>query len=70
MAKATGLHGPMVRALREKLGVSQERLAQRAGLTMQTISRIERGTVSVSHPLTIRAVAQALDVDERLITKA
>ena len=45
-----GLHGPTVRALRERLGVSQERLAQRAGLTMQTISRIERGAVTVSHP--------------------
>lgn len=67
--KAVGMHGPMVRALREKLGVSQERLAQRAGLTVQTISRIERGTVNVSHPLTVKAVAEALDVDARLITK-
>ena len=30
-----GVHGPTVRALREKLGVSQERLAARAGLAMQ-----------------------------------
>ena len=65
-----GLHGPTVRALRERLGVSQERLGQRAGLTMQTINRIENGRVSISHSLTIKAIAEALDVDPRLIMKA
>lgn len=65
-----GLHGPTVRALRERLGVSQERLGQRAGLTMQTINRIENGRVSISHRLTIKAIAEALDVDPRLIMKA
>ena len=65
-----GIHGPTMRALRERLGVSQERLGQRAGLTMQTINRIENGRVRVSHPLTIKAIAEALDVDPRLIMKA
>ena len=64
-----GVHGPTVRALREKLGVSQERLAARAGLAMQTISRIETGKVRVSHPLTIKAIADALDVNPYIIVR-
>ena len=64
-----GVHGPTVRALREKLGVSQERLAARAGLAMQTISRIETGKVKVSHPLTIKAIADALDVNPYIIVR-
>ena len=64
-----GVHGPTVRALRENLGVSQERLAARAGLAMQTISRIELGRVKVSHPLTIKAIADALDVNPDVIVR-
>ena len=64
-----GVHGPTVRALREKLGVSQERLAARAGLAMQTISRIETGKVKVSHPLTIKALADALDVNPYVLVR-
>ena len=64
-----GVHGPTVRALREKLGVSQERLAARAGLAMQTISRIETGKVKVSHPLTIKAIADALDVNPYVLVR-
>ena len=63
------VHGPTVRALREKAGVSQERLAARAGLTMQTISRIERGKVKISHPLTIKAIADALDIDVSILIR-
>ena len=64
-----GVHGPTVCALRENLGVSQERLAARAGLAMQTISRIELGRVKVSHPLTIKAIADALDVNPDVIVR-
>ena len=64
-----GVHGPTVRALREKLGVSQERLAARAGLAMQTISRIETGRSKVSHPLTIKAIADALDIDVSILIR-
>lgn len=64
-----GVHGPTVRALRDKAGVSQERLAARAGLAMQTISRIETGKVKVSHPLTIKAIADALDVDPCVLVR-
>jgi transcriptional regulator with XRE-family HTH domain len=36
----------MVRSTRERLGLSQRRLALRAGTTQAAISRIERGIVS------------------------
>lgn len=61
------IDGATLRKLREGMGISQERLAARAGLTMQTVSRIERGKVNISHPLTIVALAKALDVDAQLL---
>ena len=64
-----GVHGATMRALREKAGVSQERLAARAGLAVQTINRIENGKVKISHPLTIKAIADALDVDASIIIR-
>lgn len=52
--------GEAVRQLREKQGLTQERLAQEAGLTTGTISLIERGR---SNPAwgTIKVIACALD---------
>lgn len=64
-----GVHGATMRALREKAGVSQERLAARAKLAVQTINRIENGKVKISHPLTIKAIADALDVDASIIIR-
>lgn len=53
--------GEAVRQLREKRGITQERLAQDAGLTTGTISLIERGR---SNPAwsTIKALADGLEV--------
>jgi transcriptional regulator with XRE-family HTH domain len=53
--------GEAVRQLREKRGITQERLAQDAGLTTGTISLVERGR---SNPAwgTVKALAKALDV--------
>jgi transcriptional regulator with XRE-family HTH domain len=67
--EARVVHGATVRALREKAGTSQERLAAKAGLATQTISRIETGRVKLAHPLTIKAIAEALDVDPSIITR-
>lgn len=51
--------GEAVRRLREEQGITQERLAQEAGLTTGTVSLIERGK---SNPAwgTVKAVAGAL----------
>jgi len=49
------------RQLREKRGATQEALAYEAGVTVGTLSLIERGR---SNPAwgTVKAIAQALDV--------
>lgn len=51
--------GKAIRQLREKRGVTQERLAQDAGVTTGTVSLVERGK---SNPAwgTIKALSQGL----------
>jgi transcriptional regulator with XRE-family HTH domain len=53
--------GEAVRQLREKRGLTQERLAQDAGVTTGTVSLLERGQ---SNPAwgTVNALADALGV--------
>ncbi len=63
--------GQRITALRKLAGISQQELADRAGLTRQHIGRIEKGElVSVAY-VTIQQIAEALGmtvdiVDERL----
>ena len=52
-----------LRALREAAGLSQEELAERAGLSSHAISALERGTRTRPYPHTVRALCDALDVD-------
>jgi transcriptional regulator with XRE-family HTH domain len=52
-----------IKALREALGLSQQELADKSGLTAPTISRLERDTREMSRG-TRRALAQALGVSE------
>lgn len=60
--------GEAVRLLREKRGITQERLAQDAGVTTGTISLVERGR---SNPAwgTVRALASGLGVSMVEIVK-
>ena len=51
-----------LRSHRLAQGISQERLAQLAGVTHTTIARVERGEVA-PHGLTKRAIAEALGVN-------
>ncbi len=48
--------------LREKHHLTQEDVAQRSGISVRTIQRIEAGQAPKGY--TLRALAQALDVDE------
>lgn len=53
--------GEAVRRTREKRGITQERLAQDAGVTTGTVSLVERGQSNPSWG-TIKAIAAGLDV--------
>jgi tetratricopeptide (TPR) repeat protein/transcriptional regulator with XRE-family HTH domain len=52
--------GALVRTFRRTAGLSQEELAERAGLSVEAISAIERGARRRPHPRTLRALASAL----------
>ena len=52
---------PSLRRLRLEAGLSQESLAERAGVTSQTIYELERG-LRRARPSTMRKIAQALGV--------
>jgi transcriptional regulator with XRE-family HTH domain len=60
--------GEAVRQLREKLGVTQERLAQGAGVTTGTISLVERGLSNPSWG-TVKAIADGLGVSMAELAK-
>lgn len=47
---------------REARGLSQDRLANRLGVTDVTVSRWENGRVEVSRPV-MEAIAESLDID-------
>ena len=56
--------GARLRQLREAAGLTQEELAQRAGLTAKGISDIERGARNRPYPHTVRSLAAALELAE------
>jgi transcriptional regulator with XRE-family HTH domain len=55
--------GSKIRQLRLKLRLTQERLAQRVGVTTHTIWRLENDPVFSPRLETLRAIATALGVD-------
>src|SRR5207302_8215707 len=54
--------GANLRRLRAAAGLTQEELAERAGLTAAGVSALERGHRRRPHPHTVRALARALGV--------
>lgn len=56
--------GDRIRAERDRVGLSQEKLAERVELDRKTINRIEQGTYATSIDRLIR-IASALDVPLR-----
>ena len=56
--------GTVLRGLRESAGLSQEELAERAGLSPHAISALERGTRTRPYPHTLRSLASALRLDD------
>jgi predicted ATPase/transcriptional regulator with XRE-family HTH domain len=66
-ASETPQLGTLLATLRARAGMSQEELADRAGLSAHAVSALERGTRTHPYPHTVRALAQALGLsdDER-----
>jgi transcriptional regulator with XRE-family HTH domain len=56
--------GAQLRRHRESAGLSQEELAERAGLTAKAIGALERGERRRPYPHTIQLLADALELDE------
>jgi len=56
--------GALLRRYREAAGLSQEDLAERAGLTADAIGALERGKRKRPYPHTVQLLARALDLDE------
>jgi predicted ATPase/DNA-binding NarL/FixJ family response regulator/DNA-binding XRE family transcriptional regulator len=54
--------GGQIRLFRERAGLSQEALAERAGLGVSTLAAIERNRRRRPHPHTIEALARALQL--------
>jgi transcriptional regulator with XRE-family HTH domain len=54
----------LLRRHRLLAGLSQEALAERAGLSVRGISDLERGVRRAPHPATISRLAEALDLDD------
>jgi transcriptional regulator with XRE-family HTH domain len=52
-----------LRALRKDAGLSQEALAERAGLSSHAISALERGTRTRPYPHTLTALCEALGAE-------
>jgi len=53
-----------LRGLRDAAALTQEELAERAGLTANAIGALERGERRRPYPHTVRALADALALDE------
>ncbi|SFH08726.1 Predicted ATPase [Actinopolymorpha cephalotaxi] len=56
--------GGLLRTLRERAGLTQQELAERAGLTPHAVSSLERGTRTRPYPHTVRSLADALGATE------
>jgi predicted ATPase/DNA-binding XRE family transcriptional regulator len=56
--------GVRVRAFREAANLSQEELAERAGMSVSGLSALERGARQRPHAHTLRILAEALGLDE------
>src|SRR5215471_21518456 len=58
-----GSFGSLLRRHRGAIGLTQEELAERAGLHAQEISKLERGVLRSPHSTTVEFLARALKLD-------
>jgi predicted ATPase/transcriptional regulator with XRE-family HTH domain len=64
VGQQTGAFGARLRELREAAGLTQEELAERAGLTSYAVSALERGRRRRPYPHTVRSLADALGISD------
>ena len=62
MAEPPVAFAGVLRSLRAEAGMTQEELAEAAGLTSRAISYLERGAVTTPHKDTVRLLADALEL--------
>ncbi len=62
--RASGEFGELVRRHRMARGLSQDELAERAGLTARTIANLERGRTSRPYRSSVQAIADAFGLPE------
>ena len=63
MAEPPARFAGVLRKLRAEAGLTQEELAEAAGLSPRAISDLERGVVTTPHRDTVRLLADALHLD-------
>ena len=68
MNKFLAVDTEKLRRLRREAALSQQELAERAGTTQETISRLERGH-HAARGRTLRSIAAALNVKPRELIK-
>ena len=61
--------GWWLRRHRQAAGLTQEELAQRAGLSVRAVSNLERGQTRMPHPNSLRRVARSLGLTEAASTE-
>ncbi|HZB18990.1 MAG TPA: helix-turn-helix domain-containing protein, partial [Blastococcus sp.] len=64
MSEGPGGFAELLRRLRERASLTQEELAARAGLTGKAVGALERGERRRPYPHTLRALADALGLDD------
>lgn len=63
MPPRSDLFGDLLRRYRRSAGLTQEMLAEQAGLSVRTISDLERGLAHRPHSYTVQFLAEALGLD-------
>jgi len=62
MSKEKSTIGKSIKKYRQKLGISQDKLSKLAGMTFQTITKIESGATPDPRIETVKKIADALGV--------
>ena len=59
---AHGVIGEQIKEWREKRGLTQQGLAEAAGISVSVVSKLEQGTITDPHWSVVQALANALGV--------